>query len=93
MLKDKKTGDFFRRVLPVSSIGIVLVVSIVISSLFGYWLDGKIGTKPYCTVFFLLIGVASGVKSAYMFMKRAGVFDNIDRVDGVDKSNDVEKDR
>ena len=60
-----------RTMMPASSIGLVFVISIVIGALIGVWLDGKLGTKPWLTIFFIIIGVASGVKNAYMFYKKA----------------------
>lgn len=60
-----------RQILPASSIGLVFVLSIVIGALIGVWLDGKFGTKPWFTLFFLFIGIASGVRNAYIFIKKA----------------------
>ena len=43
-----------------SSIGIVLVVSIVIGWAFGSWLDTKLGTSPWLMLVFTLLGIAAG---------------------------------
>jgi ATP synthase protein I len=57
--------------IPASSIGLVFVLSIVIGTLIGVWLDAQFDTKPWLTLFFLAIGIASGIKNAYMFYKKA----------------------
>lgn len=38
-----------------------LVGSILVGILFGRWLDNTVGTEPLFLIFFLLIGLASGV--------------------------------
>lgn len=71
MIKKPAPHKEFRSMLEASSIGLVFVISIVIGALIGVWLDGKFGTKPYLTIFFLLLGVASGVKNAWFFIKKS----------------------
>lgn len=43
-----------------STIGLVLVLSIVIGFLIGYGLDLLLGTKPWLMILFTLLGVAAG---------------------------------
>ena len=43
-----------------SSIGLVLVISIVIGWAFGSWLDKKLGTSPWLMLTFTLLGIAAG---------------------------------
>ena len=43
-----------------SSIGLVLVISIVIGWAFGSWLDKKLGTAPWLMLLFTLMGIAAG---------------------------------
>ncbi len=43
-----------------SSIGIMMVVSVVIGWLFGSWLDSKLGTAPWMMLIFTLMGIAAG---------------------------------
>ncbi len=43
-----------------SSIGLVLVVSIVIGWGFGSWLDSRLGTSPWLMLVFTLLGIAAG---------------------------------
>lgn len=75
--KDKKSkNENLGSMLAASSIGIVFVVSIVIGTLIGVWIDSKLNTKPGFTLFFMFIGIASGVKNAYMFIKKSGALDS-----------------
>ncbi|MDR0454397.1 MAG: AtpZ/AtpI family protein [Deferribacteraceae bacterium] len=64
-----------RPMLAASSIGMVFVVSIVIGAFMGVWIDGKLSTKPWFTLFFLGIGIASGIKNAYYFIKKSGALE------------------
>jgi ATP synthase protein I len=64
------------RLLHASSIGISFVVSIVIGTYAGYWLDRKFDTKPVLTIILMLCGVAAGFRNMIYFMKKAGVFDS-----------------
>lgn len=43
-----------------SSVGLVLVVSIVLGWAFGSWLDSKLHTAPYLMMLFTLLGIAAG---------------------------------
>ncbi len=57
--------------LEASSIGLVFVFSIVIGALMGVWLDKKLGTAPYITLAFIILGFISGVKNAWYFIKKS----------------------
>ena len=70
-----------RPMLAASSIGIVFVVSIVIGVLIGVWLDSKLDTKPWLTLFFLGIGVAAGIKNTWHFIKKSGALEKIPDTD------------
>jgi len=43
-----------------SSMGLILVASILIGYFFGSWLDSKLGTSPYLMMLFTLLGIAAG---------------------------------
>lgn len=45
----------------VSSIGLLIVVSTLIGIGLGYWLDSKLGTKPWLAFVFTLLGLAAGI--------------------------------
>jgi ATP synthase protein I len=36
---------------------------------FGIWVDGKLGTKPWFTFLFLLIGIVAGFRNIYLLIK------------------------
>jgi ATP synthase protein I len=77
----KKPLDSFgglRPLLAASSIGLVFIASIVIGTLIGVWLDGKFGTKPWLTLFFIVIGIAAGVKNVIYYIKKSGACEKID---------------
>ena len=48
-----------------TTVGIHLVMCIVLCFLFGRWLDGKLGTEPYLTLIFFVLGVITGFRSLY----------------------------
>jgi ATP synthase protein I len=37
----------------------------------GVWLDKKFGTAPWLTLIFLALGIVSGVKNAWYFIKKS----------------------
>jgi ATP synthase protein I len=79
MLKKPLNGlGGLRPLLAASSIGLVFVASIVIGTLIGVYLDGRFGTKPYLTLFFIFIGVAAGVKNVIYYIKKSGACEKID---------------
>jgi ATP synthase protein I len=71
-----KNSDF-RGMLGASSIGLVFVFSIIIGTGMGYWLDKQFNTKPVLTIIFMILGIISGLKNAWMFIKRSGAMDDI----------------
>ncbi len=67
---DKETRQTAIQIAAVSSIGIALVVAIIGCFFLGRWLDGRMGTDPYLTFLFLLIGIAAGFRNMYVLLKR-----------------------
>ena len=55
----------------VGAVGIELALSTVLGLLGGQWLDGKLETSPFLTVFGLLIGLAAGFRSLIRTVRRA----------------------
>ncbi|OPY06956.1 MAG: putative F0F1-ATPase [Syntrophaceae bacterium PtaB.Bin095] len=53
-----------------SSIGIAMVLAIFGCLYLGNWLDKKLGTIPYFTILFLVIGVVAGFKNFYSLIKK-----------------------
>lgn len=70
--KDQK-GGLFRLIGVASTVGINLVVSTFIGFAIGYWLiDGHLGTFPWFTIIFTLLGIASGFRYLFRIARRAG---------------------
>lgn len=67
---DKETRQTVIQIAAVSSIGIALAVAVFGCFFLGRWLDGELGTGPYLTFFFLLIGIAAGFRNMYVLLKR-----------------------
>jgi ATP synthase protein I len=67
---DKETKKSAIRLAYASSIGIAMALAIFGCFFLGTWLDGQLGTEPYLTFLFLLIGIAAGFRNIYVLMKR-----------------------
>ena len=52
---------WMRNVGSVVSIGMLIMISIAIGLGLGYWLDSKLGTKPWLAFVFTLLGLAAGL--------------------------------
>jgi ATP synthase protein I len=57
--------------LTASTVGLELGVAVVLSVLFGMWLDNKAGTQPWLMLAFLLIGLVAGFRNVLRAVKRA----------------------
>lgn len=64
--------------LNASVIGLSVVFSILIGLAMGYFLDKLLHTRPYLTMFFLIMGVIAGFKNMIYFIKKLKVFKNDD---------------
>ena len=53
--------SWMRQGAMVSSIGLLIVVSTLLGMGLGYWLDSKLGTKPWLAFVFTMLGLASGI--------------------------------
>ena len=61
----------FYNMLSASSVGLELGLSVVISVVFGIWLDGKLGTTPWMMLLWLCIGLAAGFRGVLRAVRRA----------------------
>ena len=74
---DKKTEkSLFGRLLEASSVGIQLVVSTFAGLAIGYGLDRLLGTSPWLTFIFLVIGIISGFRELLRVARKADESDN-----------------
>ena len=53
-----------------SSVGIAMALAIFGCFFLGTWLDRKLGTEPYLTLLFLLIGIVAGFRNVYLLIKK-----------------------
>jgi ATP synthase protein I len=54
-----------------SSVGLELGVSVVIGVLFGMFLDGKLGTEPWCMIAGLVLGLVAGFRGVLRAVARS----------------------
>ncbi len=57
--------------LSASSVGLELGIAVIISLLFGMWLDRHFGTEPWLMLAFLVIGVIAGFRNVLRAVARA----------------------
>lgn len=57
--------------LQASSAGLELGLSVGLSALFGIWLDGKLGTRPWMMIVFLIVGFIAGLRGVLRAVDRA----------------------
>jgi len=69
---DKETKRAAIQMAYASSIGISMVIAIFGCLFLGVWLDRKLGTDPYLTLLFLLMGIVAGFRNMVLLIKRAG---------------------
>ena len=69
---DKETKRSAIQMAYASSIGISMVIAIFGSLFLGVWLDRKLGTDPYLTLLFLLMGIVAGFRNMILLIKRSG---------------------
>jgi ATP synthase protein I len=67
---DKETKKAAVQLAYASSIGISMVIAIFGCLFLGVWLDRKLGTGPYLTLLFLLLGILAGFRNIYVLIKR-----------------------
>jgi ATP synthase protein I len=68
---DKETKKAAIQMAYASSIGISMVIAIFGCLFLGVWLDRKLGTDPYLTLLFLLMGIAAGFRNMVLLIKRS----------------------
>ena len=55
-----------------TSVGIAMVVSIVIGLIIGIYIDKYLGSRPWFTIIFIVLGVIAGFKNLHRTMKEHG---------------------
>jgi ATP synthase protein I len=71
LAEQKPQGKKIVRAIRLASLGLEMAVAVAIGWAFGNWLDGKLGTKPWLMLVFLLFGVAAGFRGVYTAARKA----------------------
>lgn len=71
MAEDRKRPEVSARarVFNLTSLAFTFPVAIAAGAFIGYYLDGKLGTFPWLSIVFLLMGIASGFMSLLRAVK------------------------
>ncbi|MEN8263036.1 MAG: AtpZ/AtpI family protein [Nitrospirota bacterium] len=71
--KKQGKGDFVRFLGVASTVGINMVATTVIGFAIGYWVvDKYLGTFPWFTGIFLLLGIITGFKHLFKIARKMG---------------------
>lgn len=68
--RNEKDRKYFETLGNMSVVGIHLVTCTFVGFAMGYYLDKWLGTKPWCLLAFLLLGIAAGFKNMYLEVKK-----------------------
>jgi ATP synthase protein I len=68
MADDKR--QLFKTLSFLSSVGISMVAATLIGLAMGYYLDKWLGTAPWLTLAFLMLGIVSGFRNIYILTSR-----------------------
>jgi F0F1-type ATP synthase assembly protein I len=58
-----------RTIGQLSTVGMSFVLAIVLGFGGGYWLDGRLGTKPWLSFLGFFVGLAAGVLNVYRVLQ------------------------
>jgi len=59
MPKPADSGDRFRKLALLSTVGLMFPISITLGAACGYYLDGRLGTFPWLSFLGLCLGIAA----------------------------------
>ena len=65
-----KGSEFTRALTVLSQIGITIIACVAIGIFLGRFLDNLLGTTPWLTIVFILLGIAAAFKSIFDFSKK-----------------------
>jgi ATP synthase protein I len=71
-----------------SSMGIAMVLATVMGLAAGYYLDKWLGTSPWCTLIFLVLGIVAGFKNLFVIYKRVQRMSREEETEKKEKRND-----
>jgi F0F1-type ATP synthase assembly protein I len=68
---DEKDRKLIRMLGALSTVGLTLVFATVIGLFIGLKLDAWLGTSPWLTAVFLVIGIIAGFRNLFVYVKRS----------------------
>jgi len=68
---DEKDRKLLRLVGFLSTVGIAMVAATIIGLFIGHELDTWLGTSPWLTAIFLLLGIIAGFRNLFYYAKRS----------------------
>jgi ATP synthase protein I len=68
---DEKDRQLIRTVGVLSTVGLTLVFATVIGLYAGLKVDQWLGTSPWFTAIFLLLGIVAGFRNLFVYVKRS----------------------
>ncbi len=68
---DEKDRKLLRLIGVLSTVGLVLVFATVIGLYIGLKLDAWLGTSPWLTALFLLLGIFAGFRNLFLYARRS----------------------
>ena len=68
---EEKDRKLLRMLGVLSTVGLTMVFATVIGLFFGHWLDTKLGTTPWMTAVFLLLGIIAGFRNLFVHVKNS----------------------
>jgi ATP synthase protein I len=66
----KHFADTWKLVGDGLQLGASIVFAILIGAFLGYWLDGKLGTFPYLSIVFFLLGIAAAARNIVIELRK-----------------------
>lgn len=85
---DEKDRKLIRMIGVLSTVGLTLVFATVIGLYVGLKLDAWLGTSPWFTAVFLLLGIVAGFRNLFVYAKKSQeTFDKNDKEDHDDHAD------
>lgn len=70
--KKNNNDSLFGVLWRASMVGIHLVIATFVGFFIGHYLDKLLGTKPWLTIIFLLLGIVAGFRDLFRMAKTGG---------------------
>ncbi|MDR2861321.1 MAG: AtpZ/AtpI family protein [Syntrophobacterales bacterium] len=67
---DKDTKKSVTQMFYASSVGVFMVIVIFGGLYLGRYIDHRLGTTPYFTIFLIAVGIFTGLRNVYLLIKK-----------------------